>query len=202
MRRQRQIHKNQPKPQEEQKHPDRWQNDLNPNRLQGQNVGPHTVEGSRPRTAADIKELTRALELRTDELKDIPIVPTGNRLEQGAIYLDLRNPAQGPFQATAEMVAREENLHAPKAEIPYELWNRLVSILCRDPNRGSAPKTSESRPTEHGQSRNADASEQMIDKALADSFPTSDPLSWTAGREKEPESTHTERSEEKKSRKK
>jgi hypothetical protein len=29
-----------PKPQEEKKHPDEWQKGLNPNRLEGQNIGP------------------------------------------------------------------------------------------------------------------------------------------------------------------
>jgi hypothetical protein len=190
-----QKQRTQPKPQEQQKHPNRWQKDLNPKRLQGQNVGPHRAEDINPRTADNIKELTRTLaELSTDELKDIPIVPTGTRLEQGAVYLDLRNPARGPFQATAEMFASEENLHAPKAEIPYELWNRLVSILCPDVKHRSA--TAES--AEHRESRNAGVSEQMIDKAIADSFPTSDPPSWTTGREKEPEHSDGEKGQKRK----
>jgi hypothetical protein len=38
----------------------------------------------------------------------------------------------------------------------------------------------------------------MIDKALADSFPTSDPPSWTTGREKEPEHSDSAKGSEKK----
>ena len=190
-----QKHRTQTKPQERQKHPSRWQKDLNPKRLQGQNVGPHRADDIKPRSAADIKELTRTLaELSTDELKDIPIVATGTRLEQGAIYLDLRNPARGPFQATAEMFSTEENLHAPKAEIPYELWNRLVSILCPDAKH----RTAGSESAEDRESRNAGVSEQMIDKAIADSFPTSDPPSWTTGREKESEHSDREKGSKKK----
>jgi hypothetical protein len=37
-------------------------------------------------------------------------------------------------------------------------------------------------------------SEEMIDATLADSFPASDPPSWTLGREKQKDSSRTENS--------
>src|SRR5919109_5243705 len=178
----RQEHRTEPKPQEEKKHPDRLERDLNPNRMQGQNIGPHHSEDHNPRTAADIKELTRTLsEFHNDELKDIPIVPTGARLEQGAVYLDLRNPPR-TVRATAEMVAQNENLYVPKAEIPFVIWNRLLTAAGLEPHV-TAKTEQKDQP-----------SEQMIDKTSADSFPTSDPPSWTTGRDKESESSEGETS--------
>jgi hypothetical protein len=34
-----------------------------------------------------------------------------------------------PFTATADTGATELNYYTPKAEIPYELWDRLVEAL-------------------------------------------------------------------------
>jgi hypothetical protein len=120
-------------------------------------------------------------EFHNDELKDIPIVPTGTRLEQGAVYLDLRNPPR-TVRATAEMVAQNENLYVPKAEIPFVIWNRLLTAAGLEPHV-TAKTEQKDQP-----------SEQMIDKTSADSFPTSDPPSWTTGRDKESESSEGETS--------
>jgi hypothetical protein len=138
------------------------------------------VQDHNPRTAADIKELTPTLTgFNNDELKDIPIVPTGVRLKQGAVYLDLHNPAR-IIEAHAETIAREENLYVPKAEIPRMIWNRLLTAVGLEPNLTDKPEQEDRAPE-----RNDQPSEEMIDKASADSFPTSDPPSWTTGREKE-----------------
>src|SRR5207249_11430522 len=120
-------HRVEEKPQAQRKHPDHWEYDLNPDRLQGQNIGPSSAEDSNARTAAQIKEVTELLpNFRNDELKEIPIVPRGSRLKQGAVYLDLRKPVFGSFQATGEMTAGSENLYVPRAEVAYEYWNRLM----------------------------------------------------------------------------
>jgi hypothetical protein len=178
-----QKHRTKSRAQQEKKHPDRWEKDLNPNRLKGQNIGPHHVQDYSPRTAADIKELARTLtDFNQDELRDVPIAPTGSRLQQGGVYLDLRNPAQGPVQATAEMVARDENLYVPKAEIPSVVWNRLLTSVGLEPDV-RAKSEQKNQP-----------SEEMIDKASADSFPTSDPPSWTTGRDKKTEAPESEQS--------
>lgn len=152
------------KPQEQKKHPDPWEQDLNPHRMGGQNIGQQKSPDLDLRSAAGIKELTECLgHFRDDELAQIPVVPGGGRLQQGTVYLDLRNPAPEPIVATGNMTAREHNLYVPKAETPYNYWNRLVAAVC---------------PT-----RATEMTEEMIDETLADSFPASDPPSWTTGRE-------------------
>ena len=174
-----QAHRTERKPQEEKKHSERRKPELNSNRMQGPNIGSHHVQDHNPRTAADLKELTQTLsEFHNDELKDIPIVPTGTRLEQGNVYLDLRNPSR-TVQATAGMIAQEENLFVPKAAIPSVIWNRLLAIVGLEPNRKSATAKAKQRKP------NDQPPEELIDKASADSFPTSDPPSWTTGRDKE-----------------
>jgi len=111
-------------------HPDVWRDDLNPNAMAGQNIGgagPHPEQ--RARTAYDIKEAHRMLEGITDDgLKQIPVLPTGARLEQGAVYIDLRDPRRPELKATADMQASDDNWFVPKAAVDYELWNRLIGI--------------------------------------------------------------------------
>jgi hypothetical protein len=189
------------KAQEEQRHPVEWDRDLNPDRMEGQNIGRSSVGGDpRARTAADTKALTERLtEFTNDELTAIPIVPVGARLKQGATYLDLRDPAPVPFSASGEMVARETNYYTPKAEVPYEYWNRLIEVL--SPGRLQDATASESagrqpfspqradqeaavEDARAGESRGEGPDDSEIDEAIAGSFPASDPPSWTAGREK------------------
>src|SRR5436190_15066220 len=114
------------KPQNEKKHPEEWQSDLNPRGNQGQNIGEYTASADpRERTAADIKQLTQILAgISNDELKQIPIVPAGTQLKQGAVYLDVKNPGAEPVSATGQMVASDKTFYAPKAEVPDEICNR------------------------------------------------------------------------------
>lgn len=78
------------------KHPERWERDLNPDHMAGQNIGRDAAMAEHGlRTAYDVKELHRALaELPDDVLKQIPVLPTGARLQEGATYLDLADPAR------------------------------------------------------------------------------------------------------------
>ena len=119
------------KPQAQQKHPREWIDDLNPERMEGQNIGASSKRNdSLARTAADIEVLVGRLNgFSRDELSQIPIVSAATKLKQGAVYLDMRIPAAVPFTATADITATEMNYYAPKAEVPYELWNRLVAAL-------------------------------------------------------------------------
>jgi hypothetical protein len=123
-----------------QQHPEGWRDELNPNRMAGQNIGvsnPHPEQAAR--TAYDIKDLHRLLEGITDDgLKQIPVLWDGNRLEQGATYVDLRDPQRREFKATGDMVATPEHWYVPKDAVDYELWNRLVGVS--DPERLYAPQ--------------------------------------------------------------
>src|SRR4051812_30034411 len=86
----------------EDKHPPEYQADLGPDASKGINygsVGPHP-ERDNPRTAYDVKEAHRLLSGFTDDLlKQIPVLPPGTRLEQDAVYLDLRDPARAEVHA-------------------------------------------------------------------------------------------------------
>jgi len=165
-----------PKPQEQKKHPDEWEKDLNSHRLEGQNTGRESRQDLNLRSAADIKEITECLNNFTDdELARIRIVPPGRRLQQGASYLDLRNPTSEPITATGDMMADEHHLYVAKAETPYMYWNRLVGEVC--------PGSASAAPASTTEARQNAISEEMIDKTLEDSFPASDPPSWTTGRE-------------------
>src|SRR5688500_2468198 len=113
------------KPQMERKHPEPWQEDLNPARMGGQNIGGESEAQERvARTAYDVKTVHRLLAGFTDdELKQIPILEPGTRLRQHATYLDLE---QGPFTAEGMMFAAALQYLVPKDRVHYELWNRLV----------------------------------------------------------------------------
>jgi len=85
--------------------------------------------GAGPRTAYDLKEAHRMLEGITDDgLKQIPVLWPGTRLDQGATYIDLREPRRREFTATADMIAGEDHWYVPKHDVDYELWNRLIGI--------------------------------------------------------------------------
>jgi hypothetical protein len=119
----------QPKPQDNQKHPDEWQQDLNPNHLAGQNIGPESdaVTTSAELTAFHLRKRGSRLNgLDDDELKQVPLVAAGARLQQGATYVNLASDAPREFTATAEMSSGRGDAYAPKDEVPYEIWNRLI----------------------------------------------------------------------------
>ena len=125
-----------------QQHPDGWRDELNPNLMAGQNLGlenPHPEQDSR--TAYDLKDAHRLLEGITDDgLKQIPVLPEGARLEQGATYIDLRDPQRREFKATGDMAADRDHWYVPKDAVDYELWNRLIGVT--NPQRlYSAPGT-------------------------------------------------------------
>jgi len=120
----------------EDKHPDPYQQDMNPDASKGQNyglLGPHP-ERDNPRTAFDLKEVHRLLDGYTDDLlKQIPILPDGTRLEQDATYIDLADPSRKEFTALGSMSAEPGHWLVPKASVDYQLWNRLIGVT--DPAR-------------------------------------------------------------------
>lgn len=195
------------KPQERQKHPDQWNDDLNPDQLEGQNIGSSSKRSDlTARSAADINVLAARLNnFSADELAQIPILPAGMKLKQGAVYLDMRIPAPVPFTVTADAEATESNYYAPKAEIPYELWNRLIEALGPAAMGEGAKGGEENRPFTPGRAAQESAVEEArdaslsvqaesdeIDDTLAESFPASDPPAWTTGREKNKEANISE----------
>ena len=81
------------------------------------------------RTAFDVKGAHRRLrELSDDQLRQIPILPQGSPLEQGATYIDLRDLDRGEFTATGPVKAGRDHWYVPKSEVGYQLWNRLIGV--------------------------------------------------------------------------
>jgi len=116
-------------------HPDEWRGDLNPDRLAGQNVGPSSsVREKESRTAYDVKDVHDRLRgFPDDMLKQIPILSSGMRLKQGAVYVDLNDPNATEVRATGDMEAGPEHYYVPKDEVDHFTWNRLLDI--RTPER-------------------------------------------------------------------
>ena len=109
-------------------HPPEWRQDLNPS-------PPMASEAAKDApTAYELKALHDRLQgYSDDELKQIPVLPEGTRLEQGATYIDLRESQGREFTATGNMVAGPDNWYVPKREVDYQLWNRLIGV--REPER-------------------------------------------------------------------
>jgi hypothetical protein len=114
----------------EHKHPEPAQHDLNPDAAEGLNWG---LAGQHPeknaRNAKDVKEVHELLShLRDDELERIPILPAGARLETKATYLNLRESPPREFSAEGSEDVGETDWIVPKAEVDYQLWNRLRGV--------------------------------------------------------------------------
>jgi hypothetical protein len=115
----------------EHKHSETYQRSMNPDAAAGQHFDrncPHP-EKDDPLTAYDVKEAHRQLVDWTDEeLKQVPLMPVGARLELGATYVDLRDPARREFTATGDMHVPADGLYVPKCEVDFRTWNRLLGI--------------------------------------------------------------------------
>jgi hypothetical protein len=108
---------------------DQYQQDLNPNPKAGFNIG---ADGEKPgrfeRTAADINTLAQQMAGYSDEdLNRIPVLKPGTRLEQGAKYINLKDPARKEFVGMASDSVDEGDYIVPKSQVGYDLWNRLAS---------------------------------------------------------------------------
>lgn len=108
-----------------------WQQDLHPDASPGQEQGAREPQpGKSGLTAEAIKALQQGplRDLTDEQLKEIPVLPVGSRLRQGATYLDLGDPRRRSFTAMGGMVAGEDNYYVPKDDIDYTLWNRLTGV--------------------------------------------------------------------------
>ncbi|MCC7366111.1 MAG: hypothetical protein IT303_17230 [Dehalococcoidia bacterium] len=108
-------------------HPEAYRQDLNPNALAGEN---HGTDGSAnaPLNAADIKDAHRVLrDLTKAELRRIPVLRAGQRLDQGATYIDLAGDCR-EFTAMADQEATPEHWFVRKDTVDYVLWNRLIGV--------------------------------------------------------------------------
>ena len=94
----------------------------------GQNTGPGLTEREMPLpTAHEVKGVHRRLrDLPDDELKQIPILPVGARLQQGATYCDLAADRPEEFKSTGAVTVEPGHFYVPKDRVPYETWNRLI----------------------------------------------------------------------------
>jgi hypothetical protein len=110
------------------KHPEPYQRDLNPNAMAGQNLGLSEAQAAKQGpTTYDVKPVHERLKhFSGDELKQLRILSPGNRLEQGATYLDLNNLSLGEFKAMGDMQVGQNVWVLAKKDAPYELWNRLL----------------------------------------------------------------------------
>ncbi len=107
-------------------HPDQWREDLNPDTGAGQNRGQHT-DGTQRRTLYDEKDLHRRFAGWNDaDLKEVPLVPAGARLQQGATYIDLAAAQPQEFTARGDMSAEHRHCYVAKDAVDYERWNRLI----------------------------------------------------------------------------
>ena len=114
----------------EHKQPEPYQRGVNPEAGAGQEdfgTAAPRPEKDNSRTANDVAEAHRQLlDWSDDELKMVPLLPAGARLEQGATYVDLREPARREFTATGEMQVPSDGLYVPKSEVDDHTWNRLL----------------------------------------------------------------------------
>lgn len=109
-------------------HPERYRHDLNPDPTAGQNHGLHTADALGP-SAYDVKDVHQTWsDLSNADLKQLSVLPEGTRLRQGAVYLDLNDPARGEIKALGNMEAGPEHRYVAKDAVPYDLWNALLGV--------------------------------------------------------------------------
>ena len=108
--------------------PEEYRDDLYPDALAGENHGPEGDRSVSPLNAGDIKEAhSRLRDLTKDELRRIPVLRPGERLDQGATYIDLAADCR-EFTATGNMLAEPENWYVRKDTVGYLLWNKLIGV--------------------------------------------------------------------------
>ncbi len=109
--------------------PEEWRQDLNPAAHAGQNRGHDGEPQAGRRTLYDEKELHRRFAGWNDEdLKEVPLVPAGERLQQGATYIDLTSASPEEFTARGDMGVEDGRCYVAKGSVDYKRWNRLLGV--------------------------------------------------------------------------
>ena len=86
----------------------------------------HTVR------ASDIPELRSILgDFTPSELRQIQVLRPGARLQQGATYIDLRQPNRRPFTATGHEIAGNNTWLVARSELPFQYWKWLLGVKRR-----------------------------------------------------------------------
>lgn len=81
------------------------------------------------RTAAHIKEARLQLvDWTEDDLGLVRLLPIGAHLADGALYVDLRDPARREFVGIAEMQVPPDGLYVPKAAVEPRIWARILDV--------------------------------------------------------------------------
>ena len=73
-----------------------------------------------------IDKLQHLEDFSDDELKQIPILKPGTRLQQGATYINLNDPEREEFTGVGDMTVDSNSLIVPKDRVDYLIWNRLI----------------------------------------------------------------------------
>ena len=83
-------------------------------------------------SAADVKREHRILrDIPGEELRTLPLLPTGALLERGEWYLDLHNPARGEFRGNGREQVRPGQRVVTRSAASTQLWRALVDA-CDD----------------------------------------------------------------------
>lgn len=79
-------------------------------------------------TLADVKSEHRILrDIPTDELRSVPLLRGGARLERGERYLDLHNPARGEFPGSGREHVRPGQRVVARSATPPDVWRSLLA---------------------------------------------------------------------------
>jgi hypothetical protein len=111
-------------------HPHPSQNELNANTAAGLGhglAGQASFEKKKLRTMHDVQDLHRKFHDWSDaDLKQVPILPQGARLQAEGRYLNLRDRNPTERSASGEEMAGPQDFWVSKSDTPGPLWNRLL----------------------------------------------------------------------------
>jgi hypothetical protein len=115
--------------------PDKGEQDVTSDLFAGSTAGMREPYEEQPMlTAYEITFLRRRLcGFCNADLKQIPVLPAGSSLKQGALYLDLTEHPPCAFTAHAGMKVAPEHFYVPQHLVPDRLWCRLLGRPQPDP---------------------------------------------------------------------